>query len=448
MKYKRKKTLKKSLKRRQSYKKNKSTRKKRRGGVAPPAPALSPMDEIRSTLQQISIRPYSYENSENFINTAFDILTDFDTMVNVVSASGYTSPYDDTPLDDFFYNVIIHNFEIAVENDARHVDTIRRRLRTAQIRNIINAIQRNEGALAPREGALRPSEKIQRYMDFLATLGDDRMDVEGGKRRKNKKSTRKKSLKKKGGADSNQNNNDNNKPKPGVPPRPQLTRETPEQQRRRMAAAHAEMERENEDLLRRRELLTTNSATPLYNRVRVALFDGLHGRPEPRPPAGQPRIFEPRPPPLQFAHTPYLYVTVAIQQLSELFLVRGLQSEQISPQRTALQGILEDILTQFENLIRGGIVNAPAGQAPLLDANQVSTYNTIIRDIRSSNISRVISALQRSSSRDDIAAATLLREYIYGLLPRLDPSGPTPLQPSSTPSSLSSKKGGKRLKKK
>ena len=187
------------LTKRRKLKKKKSTRKKRRGGVAPPAPSLPTideinptMDEIRSTLQQISNRPYSYENSENFINLAFDILTDFDMMVHVVSASGYTSPYDDTPLDDFFYNVIIHNFEIAVENDARHVDTIRRRLRTAEIRNIINAIQTNEGALAPREGALRPSEKIQRYMDYIATLGDDPMDVEGGKRRKKKKSTRKK----------------------------------------------------------------------------------------------------------------------------------------------------------------------------------------------------------------------------------------------------------------
>ena len=439
MKYKRKKTLKKSLKRCRSYKKKKSTRKKRRGGVAPPASTrptvdeINPtMDEIISTLQQISNRPYSYENSENFINLAFDILTDFDMMVHVVSASGYTSPYDDTPLDDFFNNVIINNFEIAVENDARHVDTIRRRLLEPQIRTIINTIQLSEGALAPREGALRPSEKIQRYMDLLATLGDDRMDVEGGKRRKNKKSTRKKALKKKG----------------GMIPRPQLKRETVEERREQLNRARQEFERRNEELRRQRALLTTNSATPLYNRVRVLLFDGLHGLLEPRPPAGQPRIFEPRPQPLEFAHTPYLYVMVAIQQLSELFLVRGLQSEQISPQRTALQGILEDILAQFENLIRGGIVNARGSSTDFEAANQAATYNTIIRDIRGSNISRVISALQRSSSRNDIAAATLLREYIYGLIPRLDPSGPTPLQPSSTPSSLSSKKGGKRLKKK
>ena len=197
--------------RRRKLKKKKSTRKKRRGGVAPPGPRrptnqpverppltrtprLPSMFEIRDPLEQISSRRYSYENSENFINTAFDILTDFDTMVYVVSRSGHTSPYDDTPLDDFFHDVIINNFSTAVDNDSRHVDTIRRRLRmgTEQIGNIINAIQRNEGALTPREGALRPSEKIQRYMDLLATLGDDPMDVEGGKRRKNKKSTRKK----------------------------------------------------------------------------------------------------------------------------------------------------------------------------------------------------------------------------------------------------------------
>ena len=192
-------------------KKKKSTRKKRRGGVAPPGPRrptnqpverppltrtprLPSMFEIRDPLEQISNRRYSYENSENFINRAFDILTDFDTMVYVVSRSGHTSPYDDTPLDDFFRDVIINNFSTAVENDPRHVDTIRRRLGmgTEQIGNIINAIQRREGALTPREGALRPSEKIQRYMDILATLGDDPMDVEGGKRRKKKKSTRKK----------------------------------------------------------------------------------------------------------------------------------------------------------------------------------------------------------------------------------------------------------------
>ena len=249
---------------------------------------------------------------------------------------------------------------------------------------------------------------------------------------KKKKSTRKKALKKKG----------------GTIPRPQLKRETAEERREQLNRARQERERRNEELRRQRALLTTNSATPLYNRVRVALFDGLHGFPEPRPPAGQPRNFDPRPPPLEFAHTPYLYVTVAIQQLSELFLVRGLQSEQISPQRTALQGILEDILAQFENFITEGIVNARGSSTDFEAANQAATYNTIINDIRRSNISRVISALQRSSSRDDIAAANLLREYIYGLIPRLDPSGPPPLQPSSNPSSLSSKKGGKRLKKK
>lgn len=185
--------------RRRKLKKKKSTKKKRRGGVAPPAPSLPTVDEInpsmdgiRSALQQISNRPYSYENSENFINLAFDIFTDFDMMVNVVSASGYTTPYYDTPLDEFFQDVIINNFEIAVRNDARHVDTIRRRLGTEEIRNIINSIQRSEGSLTPRAGALRPSEKIQQYMDYIETLGDDPMDVEGGKRRKKKKSTKKK----------------------------------------------------------------------------------------------------------------------------------------------------------------------------------------------------------------------------------------------------------------
>ena len=422
MKFKRKKILKKSLKTRQSYKKKKSTRKKRRGGVPPPAPAfptvddINPnMDDIRSTLQQISNQDYSYENSEHFINLAFDIFTDFDKMVHVVSASGYTSPWDDTPLDDFFWEVIIPNFQIAVERDARHVDTIRRRLQDPEIRSIIDEISFSEGAGTPRPDAMTPSQKIQRYMDLLATLGDEPMDIEGGKRRKKKKSTRKKALKKKGGADSNQ--------KPDGIPRPQLRRETREEALRRMDAAHAEMERREEALRRERERLTTNPATPIYNRVRVALFDGLHG-----------------PPGDHTTHPPFHYVNVASQQLSNLLLVRGLQEEQISPQRTALQGILEDILHQFEDLITSGDVGG----------NQTNTYNTIQDTIRGSNISRVISTLQRSGSYPDLQAANVLREYIYGLIPALDPSNPAHPRPSSLPSSSSSlgkrNRGGRRRK--
>tara|TARA_Y100000816_G_scaffold284576_1_gene262996 strand:+ start:29896 stop:31566 length:1671 start_codon:yes stop_codon:yes gene_type:complete len=417
MKYNRKKTLKKSLKTRQSYKKKKSTRKKRRGGVAPPAPAfptiddIDPtMDDIRSTLQQISNpnQDYSYENSEAFINLAFDIFTDGHMMVHVVSRSGYPSPRDDTPLDDFFWDVIIPNFQIAVERDARHVDTIRRRLQDPEIRFIIDRISFREGAGAPRPGALRPSQKIQRYMDLLATLGDDPMDIEGGKRRKKKKSTRKKALKKKG----------------GTIPRPQLKRETREEALRRMDAAHAEMERREEALRRERERLTTNPATPIYNRVRVALFDGLHG-----------------PPGDHTTHPPFHYVNVASQQLSNLLLVRGLQEEQISPQRTALQGILEDILHQFEDFITSGDVGG----------NQTNTYNTIQDTIRGSNISRVISSLQRSGSYPDLQAANVLREYIYGLIPQLDPSNPAHPRLSSLPSSSSSSlrkrnRGGRRRK--
>ena len=75
-----------------------------------------------------------------------------------------------------------------------------------------------------------------------------------------------------------------------------------------------------------------NPNTP-YNIMRVILFDGLHGRPE------------------EHAHVPFSYVDVAIRHLSNMRMVRGLQNERISPQQTALQGILEDILTQFENFI-------------------------------------------------------------------------------------------------
>jgi hypothetical protein len=177
------------------------------------------------------------------------------------------------------------------------------------------------------------------------------------------------------------------------------------------------MERREEALRRERELLTTNPATPTYNRVRVALFDGLHG-----------------PPGDHTTHPPFHYVNVASQQLSNLSLVRGLHEEQISPQRTALQGILEDILTQFEDFITVGDVGG----------NPATTYTSIQNTIRDSNISRVISRLQRSGSYSDLQAAVVLREYIYDLIPTLDPSNPTPLRPSSTPSSLSSLRGGNR----
>ena len=231
-----------------------------------------------------------------------------------------------------------------------------------------------------------------------------------------KKSTRKKALKKKGGADSNQNNND-------VPPPPQLRRETVDERREQLNRARLEMERRNEELRRQRALLTTNPNTP-YNIMRVILFDGLHG-----------------PPGDHTTHPPFSYVDVAIRHLSDMTMVRGLQNERISPQQTALQGILEDILTQFENFIIEGIVNAPEGSG---QTNQAATYNTIQNDIHRSNISRVISNLRDTGNGDDAAAANVLREYIYDLLPRLNPSGPTPLRPSSTPSSKSSLRGGNR----
>jgi hypothetical protein len=220
--------------------------------------------------------------------------------------------------------------------------------------------------------------------------------------------TKKKSLKKKG----------------GMIPRPQMRRETREEALRRLDAAYAEMERREEALRRERELLTTNPATPIYNRVRVALFDGLHG-----------------PPGHHDTHPPFHYVTVASQQLSNIVLVRGLYEEQISPQRTALQGILEDILTHFEDFITVGDVGG----------DPTNTYNSIQNTIRDSNISRVISRLERSGSYSDLEAANVLREYIYGLIPALDPSNPAHPRQSSIPSSSSSSlrggnRGGRRRK--
>ena len=217
------KSTRKSVTKKRSSKKKKSTRKKRRGGVAPSGPPRRPphhqpverpalasntyeplptMFQVRDSLEQISRQPYSYENSENFINTAFNVLTNRDIMVHVVSMSGYpTSPYDDTPLDDFFHDVIIPNFQIAVSNDPSHAGTIRQRLQAGmeRIGNIMDQMRHREslgGVMAleetPRPGALRPSEKIQRYLVDIAMLGEDPMDVEGGKRTKKKKYTRKK----------------------------------------------------------------------------------------------------------------------------------------------------------------------------------------------------------------------------------------------------------------
>ena len=214
------------------------------------------------------------------------------------------------------------------------------------------------------------------------------------------------------------------KKKGGMIPRPQMRRETREEALRRLDAAYAEMERREEALRRERELLTTNPATPIYNRVRVALFDGLHG-----------------PPGHHDIHPPFHYVTVASQQLSNIVLVRGLYEEQISPQRTALQGILEDILTHFEDFITVGDVGG----------DPTNTYNSIQNTIRDSNISRVISRLERSGSYSDLEAANVLREYIYGLIPALDPSNPAHPRQSSIPSSPSSSlrggnRGGRRRK--
>jgi hypothetical protein len=244
---------------------------------------------------------------------------------------------------------------------------------------------------------------------------------------KKKKSTRKKALKKKG----------------GMIPRPQLKRYTVEERREQLNRARIEGDRRAEELRRQRALLTTNRNTPFYNTARVALFDGYYGRPE-----APGRFDEIQPGPWLPAHSPFSYVDVAIRQLSNMRMVRGLQKERISSQRTALQGILEDILTQFENFITEGVVTPPPGEANTYTSRQATTYNDIQNTIRRSNISQVISNLRDTGRGDDAEAANVLREYIYGLLPRLDPSGPTPLQPSSTPSSLSSKKGGKRLKKK
>ena len=211
------------------------------------------------------------------------------------------------------------------------------------------------------------------------------------------KKNRKKTLKKKGGADSNQNNK--------IPPgfeRPRLGRETVDERREQMERAILEMNRREAALRRERDLLIVNPDTPNYNMVRVRLFDAIH------------------------SDAPFNYVNVAIQQLSDISLVRLLQSEQIPQQGTALQGILQDIVTQFQNFIINGAVS---------DRNEYSHIQTAISR---SYISRVISELRSTRTNADTASANLLEEFIDHVIPTLNPFGPTPIRFSSTPSSSSS----------
>ena len=205
---------------------------------------------------------------------------------------------------------------------------------------------------------------------------------------------KRKTLKKKGGADSNQNNK--------VPPRPRLGRETVDERREQMERAILEMNRRQAALRRERDLLIVNPDTPNYNIVRVRLFDAIH------------------------SDAPFNYVNVAIQQLSDISLVRLLQSEQIPQQGTALQGILQDIVTQFQNFITDGAVS---------DKNEYSHIRTAI--IRS-YISRVISELRSIRIDADTASANLLEEFIDHVKQTLNPFDPPPIRLSSTPSSSSS----------
>ena len=196
-----------------------------------------------------------------------------------------------------------------------------------------NARARRDKDIVELEPEYRPSEWLKKNRPHIC----EKLKRKGGNK------NRRKTMKNKGGADSNQ--------KPGGIPRPQLRRETDEERREQLNQARLERERRNEELRRQRALLTTNPNTSFYNTARVALFDGYYGRPE-----APDHFDELHVRPWAPAHTPFSYVDVAIRQLSNMRMVRGLQSERISSQRTALQGILEDILTQFEDFITVGDV--------------------------------------------------------------------------------------------
>lgn len=158
MNYKRKKTLKKSLKRRRSYKKKKSTRKKalkKKGGVRPPQPeplATPVMNNIMDNLQRLWINPELYPR---YINEAFVVIGDINTIEAL---------YREGELGYFFNSLIIDRFRNAIEHDRSNWDLIVNNIRTARTGRIVSEL---------RERNIMASDVYQENITRIGRLNPD-----------------------------------------------------------------------------------------------------------------------------------------------------------------------------------------------------------------------------------------------------------------------------------
>lgn len=153
-------------------------------------------NEVTSTLREISNRnsgEYLYQNSEDYINAAFNIITDIVTVQNINDTIE-----TDNALDVLFRDYILPNFRFALENNDEHWNTISGYLSSGRTGNIIELLSYQSGTYTPREGYLTPFEIYRNYIIEIARLNPNHMDIDGGMQRKPRK-TRKKTLKKKGG---------------------------------------------------------------------------------------------------------------------------------------------------------------------------------------------------------------------------------------------------------
>ena len=161
MNYKRKKTLKKSLKRRRSYKKKKSTRKKalkKKGGVRPPQPeplATPVMDNIMDNLQRIHRLRINPELYPRYINEAFVVIGDINTIEAL---------YREGELGYFFNSLIIDRFRNAIEHDSSNWDLIVNNIRTARTGRIVSEL---------RERNIMASDVYQENITRIGRLNPD-----------------------------------------------------------------------------------------------------------------------------------------------------------------------------------------------------------------------------------------------------------------------------------
>ena len=213
-------------------KKNRKKTLKKKGGVQPPstperprltrAPPPPPLpgtptvvtgeqfpsmnlsigwDTATSALQEISNRnsgEYLYQNSEDYINAAFNIITDIVTVQNIIN-DVRPDNLDFLLLDKLFTDYILPNFTFAINNNIEHWNTISRHLTTGRTGTIIDFLSVQSGRYPPRQGYSTPYEIYRNHIIDIARLNPNQMNiVDGGMQRKPRK-TKKKILKKKGG---------------------------------------------------------------------------------------------------------------------------------------------------------------------------------------------------------------------------------------------------------